>query len=235
MIWIWTALVLGFAGSAHCLAMCGPLLVGIQSRQLWHHAGRLLSYSLVGLFFGLLGKVIVMASYQQALSVISGSVLLLWGIFGIFSIRNTSSGILKYWARFNSFFYTRLGGLSPILRSVSTGILNGLLPCGLVYIAATASLQGGSIPYSMGYMLFFGAGTLPALLGLGLAGKKIRPIIRLRFRKTIPYFVMFLAFLFIVRGLGLNIPYLSPRIVQTAGGQVKCACCHPVYEAKAGK
>jgi len=235
MIWIWTAFILGFAGSAHCLAMCGPLLIGVQKRQLLHHAGRLFSYSIVGLVFGLLGKVIIMASYQQALSIISGSILLLWVIFSIFPIRSSSIALLRYWSKFNALFYKPISHLSPNLRSVSMGILNGFLPCGLVYVAATASLQGGSIPYSVSYMLFFGAGTLPALVGLGFAGQKIGPIVRQRFRNAAPYFVTVLACLFILRGLALNIPYVSPKITQSSSGHIKCSCCHPAGEMKIEK
>ena len=234
MMWMWTAVILGFAGSAHCLAMCGPLLLGVQSRQILHHAGRLLSYTIVGIAFGILGKVIMMASYQQALSIISGSILLLWAFFSIFPLGHKSFSILRYWSKFNALFYQPISRLSPNLRAVSMGVLNGFLPCGMVYVAATASLQGGSIPYSMAYMLFFGAGTLPALLGLGFAGQKIGPIIRKRFRNTAPYFVMILACLFILRGMALNIPYVSPKITQSANGHIKCSCCHPADKVKMG-
>ena len=124
---------------------------------------------------------------------------------------------------------TDLLGLSreAALRSTLLlfGLLNGLLPCGLVYAAlAGAAATGGPLGGAL-FMAAFGLGTIPAMLAVSLAGRLITAPWRARFQRAVPVAMAVLAVLFIVRGLSLGIPYLSPDLSPeaVAGGR---SCCH---------
>ena len=121
---------------------------------------------------------------------------------------------------------TRLrSGMSHFLRRRSLislaalGLLNGLLPCGLVYVAGAGATSTGSIVGGAFYMALFGAGTLPMMLIISLSGKLVPPSLRLRLGRVVPVSILLLATLLIFRGLGLGIPYVSPNV---AAG----SCCH---------
>jgi hypothetical protein len=97
-------------------------------------------------------------------------------------------------------------------------MLNGLLPCGLVYVAMAGAVSRGTVLSGVGYMAAFGLGTMPTMLAISLSGKILPPSIRLKLRSAIPVSVFLLAALLILRGMSLGIPYVSPDLV--AGG-----CC----------
>jgi sulfite exporter TauE/SafE len=103
---------------------------------------------------------------------------------------------------------------------VLLGALNGLLPCGLVYVALAGAVARGTLADAVLYMAFFGLGTMPTMLAIGLSGKICPPAWRLKLRGAIPAGVCLVAGLLILRGMGLGIPYLSPSLV--AGVP---ACC----------
>jgi hypothetical protein len=105
------------------------------------------------------------------------------------------------------------------------GMINGLLPCGLVYIALAASIAGGSLQSGALYMLVFGLGTFPVMLLLSLAGNIISPRVRLKIYKMVPVFVVVLGLLFILRGMNLGIPYLSPDL--GSSGEALQEICEP--------
>lgn len=225
---LWTGLIMGLASSAHCLLMCGPLVMGMSSgggpraftKPLLYHGGRMGAYAGIGLLFGLLSEVVSLIPYQQAISLFTG-ILLLAGAAVSF-VPSVGKAGLRAWQKLSPVAFKSVRKLPRNLSVISLGILNGLLPCGMVYLAATASLHGGTVEYSMAYMLLFGAGTLPAMAGISFAGKFIRA--KRRIAGALPYMAMVMAFLFILRGLSLDIPYLSPDISFGSGGEVK-ACC----------
>ena len=108
------------------------------------------------------------------------------------------------------------------LRSLTLlGMLNGLLPCGLVYVALAGAVSSGGIVSSILYMACFGVGTLPTMLGIGIFGKAFPLSLRLKLRGVIPVGVCLVAGLLILRGMALGIPYVSPALV--AG--VPASCC----------
>ena len=235
---LWTGFLMGLAGSFHCIAMCGPLVAGFSgnnnsgvlkafSGKLTYNTGRIFSYTLIGLIFGALGQVISLFAYQQSISILAGILLLIWAVssFGIIKL-NFQNKLTKSWPKIASNFYQKLRNYPKPLVRFGSGMVNGFLPCGLVYVAATASIHEGKIGYSMLYMLFFGLGTLPAMLGISVLINSLKAKWRMYFSKAVPYFTFLIAVLFIVRGLALNIPYLSPKIAQTAKGQIENSCCH---------
>ena len=93
----------------------------------------------------------------------------------------------------------------------ATGILNGFLPCGMVYMALTASLAAGGIWQSALFMSLFGLGTLPFMFFVVLLGNLMTTALRIKILKFVPLMMIVLGGLFILRGLELGIPYLSPQ------------------------
>jgi uncharacterized protein len=224
----WTAFILGLAGSLHCAGMCGPLALalpvtgttgsGFVSGRLAYNLGRLLTYGLLGLLFGLIGRSFLLAGLQRWVSIALGLVLLggLW-----------SSRSLARWLPVSRLVAGLKSRMAVLLRRRSMvalgvlGLLNGLLPCGLVYVAGAGAVATGNLFAGAAYMVVFGLGTVPMMLGIGLSGQLVTPSVRLRLGKVVPVSVFLLATLLILRGLSLGIPYLSPDL--SAGG---AACCH---------
>lgn len=220
---LWTAFGLGLFGGLHCAGMCGPLLLALpQSRmpeprfvvqKLIYHAGRILTYTLLGVVFGLIGKTLFLAGLQRWVSIGLGLILVTGVLFSPRFLQAPwvfkALGLLK-------------SGMGSLLRSpgpvsqLFLGALNGLLPCGLVYVAAAGSLATGGILAGAGYMILFGAGTLPALLAVSFAGRLFAPSLRARLRRLAPAAVAILGGLLIARGLSLGIPYLSPDLQASA-------------------
>ncbi len=223
------AFFLGLAGSLHCAAMCGPLLLAVNAAggqkpggilyNFTCHTGRLVTYSLLGAVSGLIGAAIVFAGLQRWLSIAAGSLILL-GALG--SLRARWSGIP---GKVVSAVKTRFGrslGNRTLGSAALLGGLNGLLPCGLVYIACAAAAASGGVSAGIATMLAFGLGTAPTLLTIGLAGKLVRWGNPLRLRRVVLAGVTLAGVLLIVRGLSLGIPYLSPHFTDGAGPACNC-------------
>jgi len=208
---------MGFLGSIHCIGMCGPIVLALPGNgiqyKLFYNIGRTITYVLLGLAVGLVGQGVAFAGLQQLLSVAVGVFMLIIVIFTKYKHFDLPiNGVLN---RIYTGVKIRLG---PLFKSKSffaplfIGILNGLLPCGLVYAALFTALSMGSLVGGANYMLFFGLGTIPMMLGLGLFSGFITPSFRSKLNKAVPYFLALVAILLILRGLNLGIPYVSPQI-----------------------
>jgi uncharacterized protein len=224
----WTAFLLGLVGSLHCAGMCGPLALALPATggtapayilgRVAYNAGRIITYCLLGIVFGLLGYTFLLAGLQRWVSIALGVVLLL----GLFASRRLAL------ARPVTATVNRLkSSMSVLLRRRSLmalaalGLLNGLLPCGLVYVACAGAAATGGALAGAAYMTAFGAGTVPMMLAISLSGKLVHPSLRLKLVKSIPVCVFLLATMLILRGMSLGIPYLSPDL--SASG---ASCCH---------
>jgi len=224
---LWTAFLLGLVGSLHCAGMCGPLALALpvagNSRgafvlgRLAYNAGRVVTYACLGAIFGLVGQTAALAGLQRWLSLTAG-ILILIGLFASARL-GLAAPITRSVAALKS-------GLGALLRRRSLGallllgLLNGLLPCGLVYVACAGAAATGAIHRAIENMVAFGLGTVPLMLGMTLAGQAIRGAVRLKFQKLIPAAVGVVAVLLILRGLALGIPYLSPDLSAAS------AACH---------
>ncbi len=230
-----TALMIGLVGSVHCAGMCGPIVLALPSggkrnvfllNRLIYNIGRILTYALLGLFFGLIGQGLSIAGFQRSVSIISGILILLFVFFpgfGIFQIR-----LDHYTTRFIQTLKNRLRILfkrRTYSSQFAIGILNGFLPCGLVYLAIAGALTGGSIIKGASYMAVFGLGTLPMLMAIAFGGKIITFSLRKKLTTLIPAFMVVLGLLFILRGMNLGIPYISPMI-QDHGIVDHSVICH---------
>jgi sulfite exporter TauE/SafE len=230
---IYTALVLGLVGGLHCAGMCGPLALALPGTdrsglifllgRIAYNAGRIISYGLLGILFGALGKTFWMAGFQRWTSIALG-VLLLAGLF--------ASHRIALWQPITMLVQKVKTGMSGLLRKRSLtalgvlGILNGFLPCGLVYVACAGAAATGSIGAGVEYMGAFGLGTVPTMLAISLSGKLMPITLRLKLRKAIPVSVFLLAALLILRGMSLGIPYVSPVLASQSGDPSAApACC----------
>jgi len=221
---LWTAFMVGLLGSMHCIGMCAPLAMAlpadrssrwryVQSRLLYN-LGRIITYSLLGLLFGLLGEGISLALPQQYLSIVAGLIVLISVALPASITRKVSLFLPLY--RFTNFLKLQFS-LQFRKRGLSTsffvGLLNGLLPCGMVYVALAGAIAGANSFYSATYMAVFGLGTFPLMLTVSFGGSLFRSTIKGSFRRAVPVLVFFLGCLFILRGMNLGIPYLSPQLV----------------------
>lgn len=223
---------MGIAGSFHCIGMCGPLALSIPldtsgsfARFLsvgLYNLGRVLTYFLMGAVLGWAGYRFAIIGYQQYFSIAMGIALLVMLLPARYVpeikwLKSAQQRIKKILAR----FLTRRNRPFSFLL---IGTLNGLLPCGLVYMAiATALVIGGTIKSGV-FMAAFGLGTIPLMAVLMLTGHHLSFSFRLRIKKLLPYFVAVVAVLMVLRGLNLGIPYISPAF-STGVGAVDC---HPV-------
>lgn len=231
---LWSALIFGLLGSFHCVGMCGPIAFMLpvdRSNSIkkviqifTYHLGRLLAYSLIGLFFGLVGKSLYIFGLQQQLSILIGVLMIVVVLIPvkIFNKYNFSKPLYKIISRVKS-------SLGKALKKktadtfLTIGFLNGFLPCGLVYMAVFASLAMQNAWQSSLYMVLFGLGTIPLMTSAIYLGKFLNSKMKQRIQKAIPIFVVIIGLLFILRGLGLGIPYLSPApIIETASSAIEC-------------
>jgi uncharacterized protein len=225
---LWTAFILGLFGSLHCAGMCGPLALalpvtsgrpaGFFAGRAAYNLGRIATYCALGLVFGLIGKSLALAGIQRWVSIALGLALLI----GLFTSRK-----LALWRPVTSLVERLKSAMGALLRRRSAdallvlGLLNGLLPCGLVYVACAGATATGDLFQGALYMLAFGIGTVPMMLAISLSGKLLPYSVRLRLLKTVPVAVFVLAALLILRGMSLGIPYVSPDL-SGAGA----SCCH---------
>ena len=213
---LWVAFSIGLFGSLHCVGMCGPIVMALPLsskeknhvvlQSLLYHSGRITTYALMGLFMGLMGWGILLAGYQKSLSIMLGVVLILSAIFS-FSLERQIFANKGFQRLYDQIKY-RLGKALRIKNNFSAfnvGLLNGILPCGLVYVAlATAVASGGPVSGAL-YMALFGLGTLPMMVGVMVFRNLYqRPLLKLR--KLIPAGLVLFGALLIYRGIILEIP-----------------------------
>ncbi|ALM08115.1 membrane protein [Sediminicola sp. YIK13] len=229
-----SAVILGLLGSLHCVGMCGPIafLLPVDrsnsykkfSQILMYHLGRLLAYGTMGLVFGFLGKGLYVFGMQQKLSIFIGILMILVVLlpYRAFQKYNLS----KPWFKVISRVKSRLGKELQ-KKSADTfltiGLLNGFLPCGLVYMSLFAAIAMGNPWHGSLYMILFGLGTIPLMTSAIYLTGILKGSARKRIQKLIPVFVIVIGLLFIVRGLGLGIPFISPEpVIELVSSNIDC-------------
>ena len=227
----WTGLIIGLVGSLHCAGMCGPLALALPVTghttsalilgRVTYNFGRIATYGLLGGAIGLVGHTVALAGFQRWLSLIAGTAILLTlAASPRFALAKPAVATV---VRLKAAFATLLQRRS-LASLFLLGALNGLLPCGLVYAACVAAAAAGGLLAGLGYMLAFGLGTLPMMLGIGLAGSRFHAVARWRLHRLVPACLVALGLLLILRGMALGIPYLSPDLA--ADGHGAHAACH---------
>ncbi len=175
---------------------------------------------MLGLLAGFVGKGVGLQNWQQQTSLISG-LLLLFAFAGFYILR-LDKKLLKILFPFIS----RLRGKLQQNKSArvayfsGSGLINGLLPCGMVYLAMFPAMSSGNAITAFGYMLLFGVGTLPILVLSNFGALSFLQSRGRMIQKLIPAMIVVTALLLILRGMDLGIPYISPQI-PVAGASIE--------------
>lgn len=213
------AFLLGFFGSLHCAVMCGPLMLSLPlERQNYfaqvlqlisYQIGRTLVYTILGVIVGLIGNSISFFTNQETLSLIVGIVMILSTLLYI------SSSYFRFDVGFAPKITVPIAKLMGKIYGMPywglfAGMLNALIPCGMVYLALASALNAGTVSGSATFMLLFGLGTTPLMLGISMGGIYLKKYFHFNSAKMIPWFMFFIGILFILRASELGIPVLSP-------------------------
>ncbi|MBA4409225.1 MAG: sulfite exporter TauE/SafE family protein [Bacteroidota bacterium] len=233
-----TPLTIGLIGSFHCIGMCGPIVVALPLKKhnlsakiagaILYNSGRVLTYSTLGILFGFLGRGIHLAGFQQWTSILLGLAMIISVLFPFLFREKITIGSLfsgmasRLIIRLKKLFTDR-----SYFSLLMIGLLNGLLPCGLVYVAIAGAISSGAVFSGALFMMLFGIGTIPLLLVATLASDAIGQRLRSKMQKVVPYFVFMLGVLFILRGMSLGIPFISPASEKLTPKEMveKGSCC----------
>nr|WP_315240520.1 sulfite exporter TauE/SafE family protein [uncultured Flavobacterium sp.] len=218
---LYSAFILGLISSLHCVGMCGPIAMMLPvdhqneakkvTQIITYHLGRLTAYATIGLIFGLLGRGFFLAGLQQKMSIFIGLAMIAVVLIPerIFSKYNFSKPVYKVISNIKSTLGKQFKNKS--YKSLFTiGLLNGFLPCGMVYVALFGAIAMQSAGFGILYMLLFGLGTIPLMTIVVYIHSLLKLPFRNKIQKAIPYVAIVIGVLFILRGLGLGIPYVSP-------------------------
>jgi len=229
-----SALILGLMGSLHCVGMCGPIAFMLPvdrtnnfkkfSQIFIYHFGRLLAYGILGLIFGILGKGLFVFGMQQKLSIVMGVVMILIVVLPhkVFNRYNFSKPMYTLIGKVKSRLGKELQKKTPD-TFITIGFLNGFLPCGLVYMALFGAIAMGDAWKGSLYMILFGSGTIPLMTSAIYFSSLLKSTAKQKIQKLIPVCVMLIGVLFILRGLGLGIPYVSPKpVLEVVSSTLEC-------------
>lgn len=242
MLYYLTALTIGLMGSLHCVGMCGPIAMAVPLQgklrnyrwlgSLNYLLGKAITYSLLGLFSGVFAKLFELTGFQRYVSLLSGVLILLIVLFQHYGKQITGLEKLNLrWVSVLKVQFQTFLSQKNLISSFVIGLINGVLPCGLVYIAMAGAVGAGGWWQSMLYMFLFGIGTMPLLFGFMLFKSRLSTLYRNLFQRVVPVFTVVLAILLIVRGLNLGIPYFSPK-VNTMKEKTNIECCsRPVVKS----
>lgn len=234
-MYVLTAIALGFLGSFHCIGMCGPIALVIPMQKtspfymvlngVIYNLGRIVTYTIIGLLFGFVGLSFAIAGWQSVVSIMLGFLILLTLFIPRLLQFLPSSKIYILWITHLKHAIVQLFNAKTTFSLFLIGILNGMLPCGLVYIAIAGSLATGSVLKAALFMTLFGLGTMPVMFILLFARNLITISLRERIKKLVPIVLAITAILLILRGMNLNIPYISPQL-QVSGNNCHYNCCN---------
>ena len=218
---LYSAFIFGLISSLHCIGMCGPIAMMLPvdrtnpakktTQIITYHLGRLTAYASIGFIFGMLGQGLFIAGIQQQLSIFIGIAMILIVLIPEknFANYNFSKPIFKLISKVKTTLGSQFKNKS--YKSLFTiGLLNGFLPCGMVYVALFGAIAMQSISFGVLYMALFGLGTVPLMSSVVYLNSFLTLPIRNKIQKIIPYAAVCIGILFILRGLGLGIPYVSP-------------------------
>lgn len=232
---IWTGFIVGLVGSLHCIGMCGPIALGLPIfgdsnlkiiyGRILYNLGRIITYTFLGAMFGLFGSRLILFGLQQDLSIIIGILLFLYVVLPR-KIKNRITEFKIYRSVSDSFKnqFSKLLSKKSNSSLLTIGILNGLLPCGFVYVGIAGAVTTVDFISGALYMMLFGLGTFPVMFATSMLGKIINRNIKRKINRLIPVFTIILALLFILRGLNLGIPYISPKFSKAVSVQQDSHC-----------
>ncbi|HTH57221.1 MAG TPA: sulfite exporter TauE/SafE family protein [Cyclobacteriaceae bacterium] len=211
---IWSGLILGFAGSLHCIAMCSPLASLVASTRtipsrILYNLGRIIPYVALGGMAGALGSFIHFSQIQFWAGISFGILIIVLGISGrSFRLPLITPLVAKATAKIKvmfSFYLAQKNSLSVFLL----GMLNGFIPCGLTYVAASYCVLLPSAWNGMLFMIAFGLGTFPAMIGSPWLVTKLAGYFSLSSKKLITIVIILLGCSVIARTA--LVKYTAPK------------------------
>jgi sulfite exporter TauE/SafE len=219
----YTALLIGFLGSFHCVAMCGPIALALSGsgKTDWNYLagrsvynlGRIITYGVLGLLAGMAGHTLLMAGFQKSVSILIGVSMVLSVVLVYFIPK---VGSTSPWAiQLNRFIKSVFASVIKSKRRAglfAAGLANGVLPCGFVYLAMAGAASTQDSVNGAAYMVLFGLGTFPAMMLVSLFGKIAGMKVRIFLSKAAPILMIALGALFIYRGVSMK----------------EHSCCHKV-------
>jgi sulfite exporter TauE/SafE len=231
----WTAFITGLVGSLHCAGMCGPIALALPvgdkipamqvMSRVMYNTGRILTYAILGALLGAFGLGLKLAGMQQSISIAAGVIIILI----------TLAGSRKLEVYFQKPYKWLVGDKMSLLFKnkslfgfLSIGMLNGLLPCGFVYIGLVGSAATQQVWEGALFMALFGLGTAPLMFGVSMMNTILSAELRLKLNRFIPVAAILIGCLFILRGLNLGIPYISPKVSNNQ--EVVKDCCAPKHK-----
>ena len=218
---LYSAFIFGLISSFHCIGMCGPIAMMLPvdrknaakktTQIITYHLGRLSAYACIGLVFGLVGRGLFLAGFQQKLSIFIGIAMILVILIPekIFAKYNFSKPVFRLISKIKATLGSQFKNKS-YTSLFTIGLLNGFLPCGMVYVALFGAIAMQNETMGVLYMILFGLGTVPLMSSVVYLNSFLTIRVRNKIQKVIPYVGVIIAILFILRGLGLGIPYVSP-------------------------
>lgn len=210
--------IIGLIGSLHCISMCGPLMIiiGFKGKNkkgilnaLTYHFARILTYSLLGGLVGAFMYGMDVFGFTQIISLIFGAIFLTIGLLmliqkQLFSFQ--SNIVVKKYS-------SLLSNSNGSKKFIVAGVLNGLLPCGMVYVGLSTATLSGNFIEGANYMLFFGLGTLPSMFSVSIFGDYLKKKISIiKSKQLISAGYILIGVLLIIRGMGIGIPNFSPKM-----------------------
>lgn len=233
MTFIIAGLLLGVAGSMHCVGMCGPLVSALPVRgssrsarlfdRVMYHAARTGTYAVMGAGIGLGAGVFDLAGYGQLLSIVAGTLMVILALAQILwhrqilpqaAVNRVTEPLRRFAMRVSR--QKHRGGMFVL------GVVNGLLPCGLVTSALVGSAGGGDAVSGALFMCAFGIGTSPALLAISLGAAELRRRSGRQAGIVLPLLALFIGALIMLRGMDLGVPFVSPAIPRV---HAQASCC----------
>lgn len=230
---------LGLAGSLHCVGMCGPIAIALPGRRklswsmsgqkLVYQLGRVTSYTMLGVLAGFAGSRVVDAGFSQHLSIVAGVIMVVMAVLHLGMHKQLIHA--HAFGRVSRFVEQKIGarlashkggadGLPSLQAHYLIGIFNGLLPCGLVLSALVGSIGTGDVLEGSLFMMMFGLGTVPLMSAVAILGGVVSCKLRNKLRTAVPVIAILIGVLFVMRGLSLDIPFISPVLEGP-----KPACC----------
>ena len=220
---IYAAFLVGLVGSLHCIGMCGPIAIALPvpdsnnlsffTGRILYNLGRVVTYSFLGAILGLLGGRIVLAGAQQVVSIFLGVIIIIAVL-----LPHKYKNYFAQHPLIQKLAHPLKSNISVLFKKRTfsamflIGILNGFLPCGLVYVALAGAIASGDSISGAAVMILFGLGTVPAMFAATVLGKFINVGIRTKIRKAVPVLAIILGVIFVLRGMNLGIKYISPKI-----------------------
>ncbi len=210
------ALTMGIVGSLHCVGMCGPIIMSIpwsntqKALQIsLYHVGRATTYAIMGALVGGVGQLFLPKDLGVWPALISGSVLVLVFLAQSFPtvLQNNRFPASSIAGFFRSFLK-----MESVFSRFFMGMVNGILPCGMVYSALAVAILYHNAPYSGLFMFLFGIGTSPLLVLLSRIKMYLSKYPFFKREKTIRFALLVLGLLIILRGANLGIPMISPKV-----------------------